>query len=156
MSLINQTAIRFREVILSGRWIANTNFYDQLKDINLQQATTRIGDLNTIAMLTFHIDYYIAGILQVFEGGTLDIRDKYSYDMPELKDEHKWEEMKQKLWENAEKFAQHIEEMTKEELHGVFVDEKYGNYLRNIDAMIEHSYYHLGQIVLLKKLIKNS
>ncbi|MEY3421740.1 MAG: hypothetical protein RIR48_2036 [Bacteroidota bacterium] len=154
MSLVNQTAIRFREVILSGRWIANTNFYDQLKDINFQQATTRIGDLNTIAMLTFHIDYYIAGILQVFDGGTLDIRDKYSYDMPEIKDEQQWEDMKQKLWEDAEKFAQHIEKMTKEQLHGVFVDEKYGNYLRNIDAMIEHSYYHLGQLVLLKKMIK--
>jgi uncharacterized damage-inducible protein DinB len=154
MSLVNQTAIRFREVILSGRWIANTNFYDQLKDINFQQATTRIGDLNTIAMLTFHIDYYIAGILQVFEGGTLDIRDKYSYDMPEIKGEQQWEDMKQKLWEDAEKFAQHIERMTKEQLHGVFVDEKYGNYLRNIDAMIEHSYYHLGQLVLLKKMIK--
>ncbi len=154
MSLINQTAIRFREVILSGRWIANTNFYDQLKDINFQQATTRIGDLNTIAMLTFHIDYYIAGILQVFDGGTLDIRDKYSYDMPEIKDEQQWEDMKQKLWEDAEKFAQHIEKITKEQLHGVFVDEKYGNYLRNIDAMIEHSYYHLGQLVLLKKMIK--
>jgi uncharacterized damage-inducible protein DinB len=154
MSLVNQTAIRFREVILSGRWIANTNFYGQLKDINFQQATTRIGDLNTIAMLTFHIDYYIAGILQVFDGGTLDIRDKYSYDMPEIKDEQQWEDMKQKLWEDAEKFAQHIEKMTKEQLHGVFVDEKYGNYLRNIDAMIEHSYYHLGQLVLLKKMIK--
>lgn len=154
MSLVKQTAIRFREVILSGRWIANTNFYDQLKDINFQQATTRIGDLNTIAMLTFHIDYYIAGILQVFDGGTLDIRDKYSYDMPEIKDEQQWEDMKQKLWEDAEKFAQHIEKMTKEQLHGVFVDEKYGNYLRNIDAMIEHSYYHLGQLVLLKKMIK--
>jgi hypothetical protein len=105
-------------------------------------------------MLTFHIDYYIAGILQVFDGGTLDIRDKYSYDMPEIKDEQQWEDMKQKLWEDAEKFAQHIEKMTKEQLHGVFVDEKYGNYLRNIDAMIEHSYYHLGQLVLLKKMIK--
>ncbi len=28
-----------------------------------------------------------------------------------------------------------------------------GDYLRNIDGMIEHSYYHLGQIVLIEKLI---
>jgi hypothetical protein len=34
-----------------------------------------------------------------------------------------------------------------------FVEEKYGTYYRNIDAMIEHSYYHLGQIVLLKKIL---
>jgi hypothetical protein len=28
-------------------------------------------------------------------------------------------------------------------------------YYINIDAMIEHCYYHLGQIVLIKKLLKN-
>jgi hypothetical protein len=35
----------------------------------------------------------------------------------------------------------------------VFVDEKYGTHLRNIDGMIEHAYYHLGQIALIKKMI---
>lgn len=34
-----------------------------------------------------------------------------------------------------------------------FIDEKYGSYIRNIEGVIEHSYYHLGQIVLLKKMI---
>jgi hypothetical protein len=36
-----------------------------------------------------------------------------------------------------------------------FVNEKYGSLQRNIDAMIEHSYYHLGQIVLIRKIIAN-
>ena len=43
--------------------------------------------------------------------------------------------------------------MTEEKLNEHFVDEKYGNYQRNIDAMIEHSYYHLGQIVMIKKML---
>jgi len=43
--------------------------------------------------------------------------------------------------------------MPDEKLAEGFVDEKYGNYFRNIHAMIEHSYYHLGQIVILKKII---
>jgi hypothetical protein len=47
--------------------------------------------------------------------------------------------------------------MPEGKLNEVFVDEKYGTYQRNIGGMIEHSYYHLGQIVLLKKiLIKDS
>jgi len=33
------------------------------------------------------------------------------------------------------------------------VEEKYGNYQRNIDGMIEHSYYHLAQIVVIKKIL---
>lgn len=34
-----------------------------------------------------------------------------------------------------------------------FVKEEYGSYLRNIEAQNEHSYYHLGQVSLIKKLI---
>lgn len=45
--------------------------------------------------------------------------------------------------------------MLPETLHNFFSEEKYGSYFRNIDAMIAHSYYHLGQIVLLDKTIKN-
>lgn len=44
--------------------------------------------------------------------------------------------------------------MSVEKLNLPFVNEKYGTYLRNIDGLIEHSYYHLGQITLIKKLIK--
>ncbi len=74
MSSTSQLAKRFREVMLDGLWIANTNFKDQLKDISLEQATAKVGSLNTIAMLTFHIDYYIAGLINVFEGGDLEIK----------------------------------------------------------------------------------
>ena len=45
--------------------------------------------------------------------------------------------------------------MSNEKFNEPFVDEKYGLYLRNIDGMIEHSYYHLGQISLINKLLKN-
>jgi hypothetical protein len=43
--------------------------------------------------------------------------------------------------------------MSKEQKDDIFEEEKYGIYRRNIEAIIEHSYYHLGQISLIKKLI---
>lgn len=153
MSLATQAANRFREVILNGTWVANTNFKAQLSDITWQLATHKVGTFNTIAALTYHIHYYIAGILNVFEGGTLDIKDKYSFDLPPIQSQEDWEQLRDKLWSDAEKFAHFVEQMPDEKLHAVFVDEKYGTYLRNIDGMIEHSYYHLGQVVLIKKLL---
>lgn len=69
MSSVLELSKRFREVLLDGLWIANTNFKDQLSNVTWEQAVTKIDSLNTIAMLTFHIDYYIAGIVHVFEGG---------------------------------------------------------------------------------------
>lgn len=155
MSTSLQLAKRFREVILDGKWIANTNFKDQLSDISWEQATTKIADLNTIAMLTFHIDYYIAGLINVFEGGDLEIRDKYSFDLPPVESQLQWGNLLNKFWTDAEKFADLLEKIPDSKMNEVFVDEKYGTYLRNIDGMIEHAYYHLGQISLIKKLIKN-
>lgn len=154
----NATALanRFREVILNGKWIANTNFKDQLDQTALAQATQLIGPHNSIALLTFHINYYVAGILNVFEGGELEIRDKFSFDMPPLETEGDWEQMKTTLYTNAEKFAAHVERLSPEQLDAVFVKEAYGTFRRNIEAMIEHSYYHLGQVSLLRKLTQQA
>jgi hypothetical protein len=155
MSSALQLAKRFREVLLDGLWIANTNFKAQLSEVTWEQATTKIGTLNTIVMLTFHIDYYIAGLVNVFDGGDLEIRDKYSFDLPSIESQQQWEELLHKLWADSEKFATLLEQMPDSKMNEVFVDVKYGTYLRNIDGMIEHAYYHLGQITLIKKLLTN-
>ncbi|MFY1045414.1 DUF1572 domain-containing protein [Chryseobacterium sp. GP-SGM7] len=153
MTTTSQLAKRFREVLLDGKWIANTNFKDQLSDVTWEEATVKIDSLNTIAMLTFHIDYYIAGLITVFEGGDLEIRDQFSFDLPPIESQAQWEKLFNKLLHDAEKFALLLEQMPDSKMNDAFVDEKYGTYLRNIDGMIEHCYYHLGQITLIKKLI---
>jgi len=148
-------ANRFREVMLNGTWIAHTNFKDQLTDVSLKLANYKIGNLNTIGVLAQHIHYYIAGINNVFEGGTLDIRDKYSFDFSPIASQKNWEYILNTLWNDAEKFANFVEQLPENKLNEPFVEEKYGTYHRNIDGMIEHCYYHLGQITLLKKMITN-
>ncbi|MDX2245945.1 MAG: DUF1572 domain-containing protein [Bacteroidia bacterium] len=153
MKTTTQIANRFREVILDGTWIANTNFKAQISDLDWKQATTKVGPFNTIAALTFHIDYYIAGILNVLEGGSLDIRDRYSFDLPPITSTEDWENLKEKLWSDAEKFAFRVNIMPDEKLNEPFVDPKYGDYRQNIEGMIEHSYYHLGQVVLIRKML---
>ncbi|WP_421810630.1 DUF1572 domain-containing protein [Flagellimonas sp.] len=146
-------ATRLREVLLSGHWIAHTNIKEQIESISWQQANQRIQSLNTIALLTYHLNYYLGGILNVFEGGKLEIRDTYSFDMPAMTSETDWRNLVGEFLVNSEKFAMHVEKMEDALLDTPFVDEKYGTYLRNIEGVIEHSYYHLGQISLIKKLI---
>ena len=146
-------ANRLREVLLDGKWIANTNFKEQIESVSWQQAIQKVDNLNTIALLTFHINYYLAGILNVFNGGTLDIRDKYSFDLPEITTEQDWMKLVNDFLSNSEKFVKHVEKMNDNALDQTFVDEKYGSYLRNIEGVIEHSYYHLGQVSLIKKMI---
>ncbi len=146
-------ANRLREVYLDGRWIANTNYKDQLLSVNREQAIKKVGDLNTIAALTFHINYYLEGILNVFNGGKLEISDQYSFDLPPIETEADWESLVGSLLDHAEKFADAVAQMDDQLFDQVFVDEKYDTYLRNIQGVLEHSYYHLGQIVLIRKLV---
>jgi uncharacterized damage-inducible protein DinB len=148
-----QISKRFREVILDGTWIANTNFKHQLSGSNWKIATNKIQSLNTIADLAQHIHYYINGINAVLKGGSLDIKDKFSFDFQPMNSQEEWEVFLLKFWNDAEEFASLIENMPDEKMNENFVEEKHGTYHRNIDAMIEHSYYHLGQIVLIKKLL---
>ncbi|UUF16746.1 MULTISPECIES: DUF1572 family protein [Flavobacterium] len=148
-----EIANRFRETILNGTWIANTNYKHQLENLDWKIAVTPVKNLNTISILAQHIHYYINGINNVFKGGPLDIKDKFSFDFPPITSQEDWQIFLDKFWNAAEEFASFIEQMSDEKLDQVFVDEKYGTYKRNIEAMIEHSYYHLGQIVLIRKLL---
>ena len=149
-------ANRLREVLLNGHFIANTNYREQLAELDWQQATKQIHNLNTIAALTYHINYYMAGILDAFETGKLTISDRFSFDLPPIQSEQDWQELVEMLLTNAAKLADAMEQMTEEELSQPFFDEKYGTYLRNMEGVIEHSYYHLGQIVLIKKILTDS
>lgn len=146
-------ANRLREVLLNGKWIANTNFKEQITSISWEQAIQRIENLNSIASLTFHINYYFKGLLNVFEGGKLEIKDKYSFDMPEINSVTDWNNLVNEFISNSEKFINHVELMDNNLINQPFVKEEYGSYLRNIEAQIEHSYYHLGQVSLIKKML---
>jgi hypothetical protein len=117
---------RFREVILNGTWVANTNYKHQLTDLNWEVAITEFHSLNTIAVLAQHIHYYINGVKNVFKGGSLEIRDKYSFDFPPIQSQNEWENFLNKFWNDAEEFASLVEQMPEEKLKEVFVDEKYG------------------------------
>jgi len=146
-------ANRLREVLLSGKWIANTNFKDQILSVGWEQAIQKVDNLNTIALLTFHINYYLAGLLNVFTSGKLEIKDKYSFDLPEIKSEKDWNKLVNAFLSNSEMFVNQVEQMDESMLDQPFVEEKYGSYLRNIEGVIEHSYYHLGQVSLIRKMI---
>jgi len=154
MKLTISLSNRLKEVLTQGKWVIGTNFKEQISDLNWEEATTKIDSLNTIADLTFHVSYYLDGVAKVLEGGTLDIRDKYSFEYPPVKSEEDWKHLIKKFSGDSEKFIELVKNMDEEKLYAPFVDEKYGNYLKNINAIMEHGYYHFGQLVIIKKMIR--
>jgi len=150
----SQILSQFQEVYLSGTWVVNTNLKAELLDTTLEEAQYKVSSLNTIEALAFHLNYYVEGVMRVLKGGSLDIRDKFSFDYTPAKSSREWEEQKEKVFANLVAFADQLAAMSAEQLESDFTNPKYGTYYRNIQVMIEHGYYHLGQIVIMKKMIR--
>jgi hypothetical protein len=152
MNLTTQIAKQFRDVHSGGNW-TSVNLKEALADVTWQQATTQVYSFNTIAALVYHINYYVSAVMKVLHGGPLDAHDKYSFDCPPILSQQDWENLLNKFFTDAENFAGLIEQLPDSILLENFTDGKYGNYYRNLTGIIEHTHYHLGQIVLIKKLL---
>ncbi|MBV4358395.1 DinB family protein [Pinibacter aurantiacus] len=153
MNFTQQIAKHFKDVYFGGNW-TSVNFKDTLADVSWEEAITKFNSLNTIATLVFHTNYYVDVVLKVFQGEKLNASDKFSFDCPPIASPEDWAKLMSKAFEDAENFAAAIEQLPEQKLGEAFEDEKYGNYYRNIHGIIEHCHYHLGQIALIKKMLR--
>lgn len=151
MTLAKSIAKHFREVFLGGNW-TYVNLRETLADVDLKMAIKKTEGFNSIAALSFHIGYYVAAVLKVLQGEKLNASDKYSFDVPLIETEDDWKKLTNKIFEDAETFANLIEQMPDEKILEDFPESKYGSYYRNLCGIIEHTHYHMGQIVILKKI----
>ena len=91
--------------------------------------------------------------LPVFEGGELMASDKDSFIHEPITCTEDWEAVKKEMFTVVDLYITKIENLPNTIFNNSFADEKYGTYYRNISGVLEHSHYHLGQIVLLKKFV---
>jgi len=152
VTIQQQIAKQLRDVHFGGNWTA-VNLKEQLTGVDWQQATTKVCSFNTIAILVYHMNYYIDVVSRVIQGKPLDGKDKDSFNLPPIQSEDDWQRLLSKVWNDAEQFATLIEQMPEAQLWEPFATGKYGNVYRNITGIIEHMHYHLGQIVLIRKMI---
>ncbi|NBV14693.1 MAG: hypothetical protein EBS07_11600 [Sphingobacteriia bacterium] len=61
-------AKHFREFHKGGNW-TGTNLEETLKEVDWKVATSTLQNLNSIAALVFHINYYMEAIIGVLNGG---------------------------------------------------------------------------------------
>ncbi len=152
MNLTGQIAKQFRDVHFGVNWTAS-NLKQNLADVTWQQATAKVYSFNTIATLVYHMNYYVSIVIKVLQGEPLAGSDKSSFDNPPIQSEEDWEKLLGKTWTDAENLATLIEQLPEPKLWEIFSEKKYGSYYRNIHGIIEHIHYHLGQIVLIKKIL---
>ena len=152
MHLTEQIAKQFRDVYFGGNW-ADVTLKENLEGVNWQQAITQLHSFNTIAGLLYHMNFYVRAVGGVLQGEPLSASDKYSFDHPPILSEEDWEKLQETTWKDAEKFADLIQQLPEHKLWEDFANGAHGNYYRNIQGVTEHVHYHLGQIVLIKKML---
>ena len=152
MNFAQQSAKHLRDVFFGGNW-TTTNVREVLLDVDWRTATTKVDSFNTLVALTYHIGYFVTAQLQVMRENKLDAHDKFSFDHPTIRSESDWQQLKEKVFAEVEELAAFFEKMEDHQLFDNFMEARYGSYFRNLLGLIEHTHYHLGQIVIIKKMI---
>ena len=152
MNLSAQIAKQLRDLYSGGNY-TGVNLKDTLAGMDWKIATTNYSSFNSILTLVFHVNYYVVAVSKVLRGEPLNASDKFSFDHPPIHSEEEWKEFLNQFWKDVENFAILIEQLPENRFLEPFLDGKYGTYYQNIVGVIEHTHYHLGQIVLIKKLI---
>lgn len=127
---------------------------EKVADLRWEQAIQQIDGYHSIATLVFHMNYYIDATIKVFHGEPLEAKDSLSFEHARIENADDWETLLGKTWSDAEELASLIEQMPESQLQQDFVESKNGTYYRCLVGPIEHCYYHLGQISLLRRHVK--
>lgn len=154
MKITEAITVQLMEAFEGGNW-TDVDVTHTLQDVNLHEATLRTkASPNTIASLLYHIGFYNSVIVQRLEGEQPEIDANNGFNMPELHTEKDWKELRENVMRSAKELAHAILSLDEEKLSEP-INQGGSRIYKSVHGVIEHTYYHLGQIVVLKNLIRN-
>jgi uncharacterized damage-inducible protein DinB len=154
MQITNTIASHIKECFEGENW-TDVNIADTIENVTWQQAQQQTAaSQNTIASLLHHIYYWNGIMLQRIVGINPSVPETNGFDVGELKNENDWNDLKEKTRASFMQLADAVKNFPEEKLFEVSPTGK-SSYYKNFQGIVEHTYYHLGQIVILKKLINN-
>jgi uncharacterized damage-inducible protein DinB len=153
MKVTHEIARHILDCFNGENW-TDVNISNTLKDVSWQQAQQRTAaSQNTIASLLHHIYYWNGIIMLRIKGINPSVPDSNGFDVAEFKNENDWNELKEKTHQSFIQLADAVKNFPEEKLSETYAAGK-SSYYKNFQGTVEHAHYHLGQIVILKKLIK--
>lgn len=141
------------EAIYNGEPWIDVTVAGTLQHINYIQAAIKIaGDRNSIWQIVNHLISWRQNVLQRIQGKILESpADNYFNEIEDIS-EAAWKQTIQRLEETQQQWISFLKNFKEESLEKIYP----GNdltYYQNIHGIIQHDAYHLGQIVLLAKLL---
>jgi hypothetical protein len=148
MKLTETIAQHFYEVHYGNSW-TDASVKDALQGITWEQAVKKIGNVNTIGLLLFHMDFYNMVVYDRLVGIKRHFEHEESLKV-EITSEDDWQQLQETYFANVVKIHQAILRFDESNLFEKITE---NTPYKNLHGLIEHVHYHLGQINLLKKLV---
>ncbi|MCD0465537.1 DinB family protein [Flavobacterium sp. ENC] len=149
----NKRISNLYQSIYNGEPWLEVTLDDTLKNVSAEQAYRKINpNLNTIWEIVNHLIQWRRNILRRVQGETVTTPD-HNYFVPVLdSSEAAWEQSLQSLAKSQELWSAFFEDFNDSDLEKIYPSNNH-TYYEHIHGIIQHDVYHLGQIVILKKLL---
>jgi hypothetical protein len=153
MNIKSLVAQHIREV-LKGNW-SDIFLTDVLQDVTLDEANFIPPSNNSIAMLTNHLKFYNDVVLLRLQNDTRSVNyEANGFDITTLNKEENWQQLKENTFSSFTKLAEAVEAMPEEKLFELTPSGS-ATFYKTLHGVVEHAHYHMGQMVIIKKLIRN-
>src|SRR4051812_30824317 len=139
------------DVHLGNNW-TDVNLSATVEDVTEKEAVTvSAASPNTIASLVHHITYWNRHMIGRMKGVEAPIPAANGYDLPPQFD---WQQLKEDNITSAHELAAAIRNFDTTKLEQPIIP-GFSTAYKNLQGTVEHVHYHLGQIVIIKKLLRH-
>jgi len=126
-----------------------------LRDVTLAEATTQTAaSPNTIAGLVRHLAYWNRVMVRRAQGHATEVGPANGFDGPTLRSEAEWAALCADALASGRELAAAVRDFPESRLPEPIMS-KYSSAYKNLQGAVEHLHYHLGQVVMLKNLVRN-
>lgn len=137
-----------------GRNWTEVDVRSTLEDVTLKEATMNTrASANSIASLLQHLTYWNRVIIKRINGIVVPESEDNGYSGPVMHTEQDWIWLRADNISSAYELANAIRTFDEARLELPILPEHSSAY-KNLHGSVEHVYYHLGQMVILKQLIR--
>jgi glycosyltransferase involved in cell wall biosynthesis len=153
MKITAQIAQHLTDVHDGDNW-TDVNIEQTLADVSFEEAMMRTAaSVNTIATLLHHISFWNRVVAERAAGKVPVIGADNGFAMDPLTSEEEWKALQEDNIRSADELAAAIHLFNEEKLALPILPEHSSAY-KNFQGQVEHVHYHLGQMVMIKKMIR--
>jgi len=155
MNIAQHASQHYYEAFYGDNW-SEIDYKEVLDGLSFTEAVSITpASANSIAAIIYHVTFYSKTILQRLQGNNPKINEANGFDMPEIKIESGWQTLKQLFFEAANDLTAAIKNIPEEKWDKP-IFEYHDTFYKTVAGATEHAYYHLGQILILKKVLRNN